>query len=89
MPKLYDVRTFTFSPDLQAVCHTENTRYGFRHLAQLMYQGHSMGNPVKVCYYNRTWEAFMYQTVLLKLADLPNLSSADRDLICSQTKKGL
>ena len=46
-------------------CYTQDTNYGFRHVAFL-------DNPdryyetqlAKACYYNRTWERFRYETVL-------------------------
>ncbi|NCB43815.1 MAG: hypothetical protein EOM59_14540 [Clostridia bacterium] len=37
----------------------ENTRYGFRHVAST-----DDGFNTTCCYYNRTWEAYTYQSVL-------------------------
>jgi hypothetical protein len=50
-----------------AVCESLNTRNGFKHEATLF---NTLGNDidtVKVCYLNRTWESFTYETVLNKL----------------------
>ena len=41
-------------------CHTESTRYGFRHLCKDI----DTGIVSKRCYYNRTWERFEYESVL-------------------------
>ena len=63
--KYYDEKVFEITPELHVVCHTEDTRYGFRHLARIS----SSGDQAKVCYYNRTWEAWTYQSVIRTLAD--------------------
>lgn len=46
-------------------CHTENTRYGFRHLCEVFHNSEHVG-AAKCCYYNRTWERFTYESVLLE-----------------------
>lgn len=51
-------------------CYTQNTSYGFRHIATLGYNNTTNCSYIKkdilakCCYYNRTWECFRYQTVL-------------------------
>jgi hypothetical protein len=50
------------------VCESEGTRYGFRHLATLMRNGYEV-SKAKVCYYNRTWEAYEFDTVIHKLME--------------------
>lgn len=57
------MRTFQINKNVEIVCRSEGTRYGFRHLANLLYNGYERGNN-KVCYYNRTWERYEFQTVL-------------------------
>lgn len=42
-------------------CISEKTKNGFRHKAVLG------DNQVKINYYNRTWETFMFESVLRKL----------------------
>ena len=78
MPKIYDQKVFSIKPSLDIFCHTENTRYGFRHLARIS----QTGDTAKECYYNRTWEAWEYQTVIKTLADKAvRVSDADRQAI--------
>jgi hypothetical protein len=65
------MKTFKINDKYQIDCWSENTRYGFRHLANLYRIGLS-GTTVciekaKVCYYNRTWESFEFETVIKKL----------------------
>lgn len=63
--KTYDRTFFDASmadgTDYVFICTTQNTRYGFRHLCH-----HDGLQVAKVCYYNRTWERFRYETVLRK-----------------------
>jgi hypothetical protein len=51
------MKTFTLPDGNTIECRSENTRYGFRHLAELN------GTRYKACYYNRTWEQYDFQTV--------------------------
>lgn len=60
------MKTFKITKHLQAVCESQNTRYGFRHIANLLRDGYEIGSA-KCCYYNRTWESFEYQSVLEQL----------------------
>jgi len=63
------------------VCNSESTRNGFRHIAEYYIEGELVGKS-KVCYQNRTWESFEFQTVISCLIDELNL---DRELITSIT----
>lgn len=47
---------FTFVNDFKS------TRSGFNHYAKLFYNT-TLLSEAKVCYINRTWEYYMYQTV--------------------------
>lgn len=44
----------------------ENTRNGFRHLAEL-WENHALSHKAKKVYINRTWERFTYESVLRQL----------------------
>ncbi len=66
--KSYGHKTFKINRNLEAQCYMEDTRYGFRHLASLYYKNQNIADA-KCCYYNRTWEAYEFQSVLEKLAD--------------------
>lgn len=61
--KAYNQKYFKVNRNLFARCWTENTRYGFRHLAELVYKNEKL-EQTKACYYNRTWECFTYESVL-------------------------
>ena len=55
--------TFTLPNNYTVQCRSEKTRYGFRHLAFLQRGGCEVAKD-KACYYNRTWESYMFQTVV-------------------------
>jgi hypothetical protein len=59
---------FKINEEVEVVCEWKKTRNGFKHEATLLRDGRSV-QTVKVCYLNRTWEAFEFDTVLKKLAE--------------------
>lgn len=61
-------KTFELAPHRIVVCESQGTRYGFRHLASVFDNGREVGRA-KACYYNRTWEAFEFQSVLHEAID--------------------
>jgi hypothetical protein len=61
-------RLFKVTDDISILCDSVGTRYGFRHVAKLMINGYET-DKTKVCYYNRTWEAYPFQTVISKLLE--------------------
>jgi hypothetical protein len=73
------MKTFNITKDLQAICNSERTRYGFRHLAELQYKGNEIATA-KRCYYNRTWERYEFQSVLESLIDNAKDSLTTRQL---------
>lgn len=76
--KYYAERSFSITPFISAVCRTQDTRYGFRHLCTLSVTGMEVGRS-KSCYYNRTWEAFEYQTVIRQAIEGSSLSKTDSE----------
>lgn len=59
---------FQINDTLSVTCEYKSTRSGFKHTARLYNNGYFV-TEVKVCYQNRTWEAFEFDTVLQKLAE--------------------
>ena len=62
------MQIFKLDEKTQVVCQSEGTRYGFRHLATLMVNGQEMEKN-KCCYYNRTWESWQFQSVVMGLIE--------------------
>lgn len=62
------MKIFKINKNLEVVCRSESTRYGFRHLATLLINGEER-ETAKRCYYNRTWESYEFESVLEELAE--------------------
>ena len=62
------MKIFNLDNTYNIVCDWKNTRNGFKHTANLCKNGFSV-YQTKVCYVNRTWECFEYETILLKVID--------------------
>ncbi len=50
-------------------CEWKKTRQAFKHEATLLKNGWEHIAKVKICYQNRTWERFTYESVMSKLID--------------------
>jgi hypothetical protein len=73
------MQIFKVNSKISVICEFISTRSGFKHVAHLMYYGCERGS-VKVCYLNRTWERFQYESVLLKLYDAEMMEDRDQKL---------
>jgi hypothetical protein len=63
-----EMKIFKLDDKYSVVCESQSTRYGFRHVAIL----HKNGTEIyrtKKCYYNRTWESYEFESVLLLLVE--------------------
>jgi hypothetical protein len=79
------MRIFNLNNEYSIVCNWQNTRYGFRHLATLHKAGFEIAEA-KVCYYNRTWERFEFESVLNKIIK-DNFTGRERDKFLEVIKK--
>ena len=59
------MKIFKINEDLSVVCEFQKTRTAFRHVANIIHNGHDV-YKTKVVYSNRTWESYEFQTVLSK-----------------------
>jgi len=57
------MKIFTLDENYSVVCEAKKTRNGFKHEAKLCKQGEEI-SKAKICYLNRTWESFEYESVL-------------------------
>jgi hypothetical protein len=62
------MRIFNLDKVYSAVCNSEETKNGFRHVAILHKNGFEIARA-KCTYLNRTWEYYQFESVLLKLVD--------------------
>ena len=66
--KTYGYKTFKLSNDIHIDCETYDTRYSWGHKAYLYVNGIEETYK-KITYYNRTWEAYTYQSILSCIVD--------------------
>lgn len=79
MGRILSQRTFQPTQAIKIECVSENTSYGFRHLATVYKNGLKVGFG-KATYYNRSWEKFEFQSAMIqavKGADLTSQEKAD------------
>lgn len=81
------MRIFKITPEIEIVCESEKTRYGFRHLATLMIKGRETDSD-KCCYYNRTWERYEFQSVMEKLVDKTQWLNPEQKEFCKNWLEG-
>ena len=62
------MKTFKINNQLEVVAESQNTRYGFRHIATLLKDNQEI-DKAKACYYNRTWESYDFESVLKNLLE--------------------
>ena len=62
------MKIFNLDKRFSVVCESVGTRNGFKHVATLCSNGMSV-YETKICYLNRTWECFEFETILLKVID--------------------
>jgi hypothetical protein len=62
------MRIFNLDEVYSIVCNSKSTRNGFKHVATLCKNGQNI-YETKICYLNRTWERFQYESILLKIID--------------------
>jgi len=60
------MRVFNPIEGVQIVCERKKTRVAFKHEATLVIHG-CTEDKAKVCYENRTWESYEFQSVMQKL----------------------
>jgi len=61
-------KKFVLSENIEVFATYKKTRNGFKHEAEL-FINNRMVDKNKVCYLNRTWESYQFQTVIRKLVD--------------------
>ena len=62
------MKLFKLNDYIEVVCDTANTRNGFKHTATLLFNGIDR-EDTKMCYQNRTWERYQYESVLSRLVE--------------------
>jgi len=62
------MQIFRINKSSSIVCEWKKTRSAFKHTAKLLINGY-VETETKICYSNRTWESFEFESVIKKLLD--------------------
>lgn len=65
------MKSFKINKNAEIVCEWVKTRTAFKHTATLLINGEEQ-DSTKICYCNRTWESFEFESVIKKLLDKTN-----------------
>lgn len=60
------MKTYKINEELEVSCEWKKTRIAFKHTAILLKNGREIDNT-KICYQNRTWECFEFESVIKQL----------------------
>ena len=66
------MKIFKINENLEIVCEWKKTRIAFKHEATLLQNGKEI-EKAKICYLNRTWESFEFQSVIKDLLEKTDL----------------
>ena len=84
------MKVFKITKELEIVCNSVNTKYGFKHLATLFKDGEEVQDG-KCTYQNRTWERYEFQSVLSNVVEKAvknKLLSEEEEKICREFIQG-
>ena len=60
------MKIFRINPEYAVICEWKKTRTAFKHEATLTRDGNQI-HKTKICYLNRTWERYEFQSVIRKV----------------------
>ena len=80
------MKIFKINDNLSVVCEWKKTKMAFKHEATLMENGLDV-ETVKVCYQNRTWESYEFQSVLYHLCEkTKHLTKEEKEVFTEKIK---
>lgn len=77
------MKVFNINDKISIVCEWKKTRTAFKHEATLMFNGIEQ-EKTKICYLNRTWESYEYQSVMFQLIRKSNVLTAEEKQLCNE-----
>lgn len=75
------MQIFKINEKISIVCEWKKTRTAFKHTATLMIDG-LMQDETKICYCNRTWERYEFESVLRKMINGTNELNNEEKTVC-------
>ena len=71
------MKIFNITNNIKIICDSVITKNGFKHIATLFINNNENGfkqimkiDKTKICYLNRTWESYQYESVFNKLLNI-------------------
>lgn len=83
--RAYNYQEFKLTPRISVTAWTYETRYSWGHKADLYADGQQIAHD-KIVYYNRTWEAYTYQSILQSIIELGGSYISERELKACKRK---
>jgi hypothetical protein len=71
------MKIFKINEQIQIECEWKRTRVAFKHTARLRFNDRVV-DETKICYLNRTWESYEFESVLRKLIQNTKALSKDQ-----------
>jgi len=75
------MNSFKITDRIEVVCEWKKTRTAFKHVATLLINGREI-DETKICYQNRTWERYTYESVLEKLINNTTALGSEDKKVC-------
>ena len=75
------MNSFKITDRIEVVCEWKKTRTAFKHVATLLINGRGI-DETKICYQNRTWERYTYESVLEKLINNTTALGSEDKKVC-------
>ena len=76
---------FKINKNLKVICEWKKTRMAFKHTAELLRNGQTI-DETKICYQNRTWERYQFESVLYQMAGSKELTTREQNLFKKKIK---
>jgi len=77
------MKTFKINERIEIECEWKKTRMAFKHTAILLVDGRRT-DEAKICYQNRTWESYEFQSVMQRLIEKTKALTKDEKVLALQ-----
>ena len=82
------MKIFKINDKIEIGCEWKKTRTAFKHEATLFFNGNAV-DKTKICYQNRTWEEYKFQSVLYKIVEkTKELRPEEKELCTAFIREG-
>ena len=80
------MKSFKINEKIEIVCEWKKTRTAFKHEATLLINGRE-SDRTKICYLNRTWESYEFQSVMNRLIERTQELNKEEKEFCNNWLK--